>query len=51
MDLNGRLVKKLIVVSLATRIDIGNLANGLYILNIKDAMGKNIHTEKIIIQK
>lgn len=50
-DLGGRAVKRQAVVNLATRIDVNNLGNGLYVLKITDATGKIIRTEKIIIQK
>ena len=50
-DLNGKLVKKQFAMNLATRVDVGNLSNGLYILKITDTKGKTIRTEKIIIQK
>lgn len=50
-DLNGRLVKKVHVTNLATRIETSGMANGFYILKVTDAKGKSIRTEKIVIQK
>jgi len=50
-DLGGRSVKKQALLSLATRLNINNIPNGLYILKITDTGGKTIRTEKIMIQK
>ncbi|MEI9912524.1 MAG: PQQ-dependent sugar dehydrogenase [Bacteroidota bacterium] len=50
-DMNGRIVKKQAIINLATRMDVSNMTNGLYVLKITDAKGKIIRTEKIIIQK
>jgi glucose/arabinose dehydrogenase len=51
MDLNGKIVKRQTAINIATRIEVSDLANGLYVLKITDAKGKTIRTEKIIIQK
>jgi PQQ-dependent dehydrogenase (s-GDH family) len=51
IDLNGKTVKKMSAVNLATRIEVGDIANGLYILKITDGKSKTIRTEKIIIQR
>jgi hypothetical protein len=51
LDMNGRIVKKQVIVNLATRMDVSNMTNGLYILKVTDAKGRIIRTEKIIIQK
>ena len=51
IDLSGKTIKKQLAVNLTTRIEVGNIANGLYILKITDAKGYLIRTEKIIIQK
>jgi PQQ-dependent dehydrogenase (s-GDH family) len=51
IDLGGRSVKKQALVNLATRLNVHNIPNGLYILRITDKSGKIIRTEKIIIQK
>jgi len=50
-DINGRLVKNIQTQALATRVDINNLSNGIYVLRVKEANGKNIRTEKIVITK
>jgi PQQ-dependent dehydrogenase (s-GDH family) len=51
LDLSGRLVKKQVLSNMATRLDINNIGNGLYILKITDSKGKIIRTEKILVQK
>lgn len=51
IDITGKTVRKMAVDNLATRIETTNLANGLYILKVKDSKGKAIKTEKIIVQK
>lgn len=50
-DLNGKLVKRQSLVNLATRLEVGGVGNGLYILKITDTKGKTIRTQKVIIQK
>lgn len=50
-DLNGRIVNKTRVSSMATRIDTWQLVNGLYVLRVTDSHGKPIRTEKVIIHK
>ncbi|MBC7887489.1 MAG: fibronectin type III domain-containing protein [Ferruginibacter sp.] len=50
-DVTGKLVKKQTAMNVATRIETNNLAGGLYILKVKDAKGKLIRIEKIIIQR
>jgi PQQ-dependent dehydrogenase (s-GDH family) len=50
-DMNGRSVKKQAVLSVATRITVNNVSSGIYIMKIKEANGKVVRTEKIIIQK
>jgi hypothetical protein len=51
IDISGRVVKRQIAVNLANRMEINGLANGLYILKVRDNKGKAIRTEKIIIQR
>jgi PQQ-dependent dehydrogenase (s-GDH family) len=51
IDVNGKLVKKQQAMNKATRIEVGDIANGLYLLKITNAQGKQIRVEKIIIQK
>jgi len=51
LDLNGRTVKRLTAMNVATRVATNDLANGLYILRITDAKGKVIRTEKLVVQK
>lgn len=50
-DINGRLVRNIQIKELATRIDINNLSNGIYVLRVKEANGKNIRTEKIVVAR
>jgi len=50
-DINGRLIKNMQSKDLATRVDVSNLANGVYILTIKNTDSKNIRTEKIVIAR
>jgi hypothetical protein len=51
IDMNGKILKKQTDANIANRVEVSNLANGLYILKIKDGKGKVIRTEKILIQK
>jgi hypothetical protein len=51
IDFNGRVVKRLTAMNVATRVTVNELANGLYVLKITDAKGKVIRTEKIIVQR
>jgi glucose/arabinose dehydrogenase len=51
LDMNGKLVKRQTALNVATRVEVGELSNGLYILRITNANGKLIRTEKIIIQR
>jgi len=46
-DIHGRLVKKLILESINSMIDVSNLTPGIYLLKISDTQGV-IHTEKLI---
>lgn len=50
-DITGKLVKNMQSKDLTTRVDVSNLANGVYILTIKSADSKNIRTEKIIVAR
>lgn len=50
LDLHGRLVRKQALINTATKIDLNNLVNGLYVIHVKDAKGKTIRTEKILVQ-
>jgi len=50
-DISGKLIKSTQSKDLATRIDVSKLANGVYILTIKDADSKNLRTEKIIVAR
>ncbi|TMI95042.1 MAG: T9SS type A sorting domain-containing protein [Bacteroidetes bacterium] len=50
-DINGKLVKNIQTKELSTKVNINDLSNGLYVLRIKEANGKNIRTEKIIIAR
>ena len=51
IDINGQLVRKRTASNVATRIDVSDLATGLYILKIKDGKGKIVRTEKILVRK
>ena len=50
-DINGRLVRTIQTKELSTKVDISDLLNGIYVLMVKGANGKNIRTEKIIIAR
>ena len=50
-DINGRLVRSLQTKELATRVDINDLSNGIYVLMVKGTNRKNIRTEKIVIAR
>lgn len=50
IDLNGRIVKRMIASGTATRVDTKELTSGVYILRITDVSGKQIRIEKLIIQ-
>ncbi|MBL7739475.1 MAG: fibronectin type III domain-containing protein [Chitinophagaceae bacterium] len=50
-DMNGKIMKREMLLNRATRIEVNNLAAGLYILRVTDTNGKVVMTEKIIIQK
>lgn len=50
-DLNGRSLKKQYLTSVATRVDLQTLSNGLYIVQIRDSKGKILRIEKILVQK
>ncbi len=50
-DISGKLVRNIQTRELATRVDINNLSNGIYVLRVKEASGKNIRTEKIAIAR
>lgn len=50
IDLNGRVIKRMIINGTATRVDTKELRSGLYILRITDISGKQIHVEKLIVQ-
>jgi len=50
-NIEKSMVSRSPVNTVATKIETGNLTNGIYILKISDGNGKTIRTEKIIIQK
>ena len=50
-DMGGRIVKRQLVNNLATRVEVADLPNGLYILKVTGTNGKLLRTEKIVIQK
>jgi len=51
LDINGRLVKKVQVTGMATRIETGKISNGVYIIKVHDKQGKLLRLEKVIINK
>lgn len=51
IDLNGRVVKRIITNGTATRVDTKGLLNGLYILRETDISGKWKSVEKLIVQQ
>ncbi|HJS53571.1 MAG TPA: PQQ-dependent sugar dehydrogenase [Chitinophagaceae bacterium] len=50
-DISGQLMKKGQNSGLATRIDISDLTNGIYVLKVMSTEGKNIRTEKIVVAR
>jgi glucose/arabinose dehydrogenase len=50
-DIKGRLVKKQRLVSVTTRIDVGDMVSGVYVLKISNAKADVIKVEKLVIQK
>jgi hypothetical protein len=43
-------LKKQFSTHLATKIETGGLANGIYVLKVTDDRGKLIRTEKLMVQ-
>jgi len=50
-DINGKLVRNIQTSELATKVDINDLSNGIFVLRVKEANGKSIRTEKIVIAR
>jgi hypothetical protein len=50
IDMNGRVLKKQFSTHLATKIETGGMADGIYVLKVTDERGKLIRTEKLLIQ-
>ncbi len=50
-DITGKMLRNMQSKDLATRVDVSNLANGVYLLTIKSADSKHIRTEKIVIAR
>jgi PQQ-dependent dehydrogenase (s-GDH family) len=50
VDMNGRVLRKQFTSIMATRIETGGLANGIYLLKVTDDRGKVIRTEKLLVQ-
>lgn len=50
-DMTGKMLRNMQSKDLATRVDVSNLANGVYLLTIKSADSKHIRTEKIVIAR
>lgn len=51
IDLHGKTIRKRTSNAVATRIETGDIPNGLYILRIIDNKGKLVKTEKIVVQR
>ncbi|MEO8404391.1 MAG: PQQ-dependent sugar dehydrogenase, partial [Chitinophagaceae bacterium] len=51
MDLNGKVIRRQAIVSVATRVEVGSLANGLYLVRITDKKGNVLRNEKMLIQQ
>ncbi|MGZ8558919.1 MAG: T9SS type A sorting domain-containing protein [Chitinophagaceae bacterium] len=51
MDMNGRMVKRQLVNSMATKIATTGLSDGLYILKVTGSNGKILRTQKIVLRK
>ena len=49
-DMNGRIVKRLNSKFAATRIDCTGLAPGIYLILVRDELGKKEGTARIVIQ-
>jgi hypothetical protein len=50
-DITGKLIRNIRTSSLTTKVDVSSLANGIYVLAIKDPDGRNIRTEKIVVNR
>jgi len=50
-DISGKLVRNIRTSSLTTKVDVSSLANGVYVLMIKDVDGRNIRNEKIVVNR
>ena len=50
-DISGKQIRNIRTSNLATRIDVSDLANGVYVLTVKGVDGKAIRTEKIVISR
>jgi PQQ-dependent dehydrogenase (s-GDH family) len=50
-DLNGRMIQRQLLRNRATRIETGSLANGLYLVTIRDAGNNTLRSEKIMVQR
>ncbi|MEO7311319.1 MAG: PQQ-dependent sugar dehydrogenase [Chitinophagaceae bacterium] len=51
IDLSGKAVKRQAANSFTTRVDVGDIANGMYILKVVNAKGKTLRTEKLTVQR
>jgi hypothetical protein len=50
-DISGKQIKNITTSNLATKVNVSNLANGIYILTVRGFDGKTLRTEKIIVAK
>ena len=50
-DISGKMIRNVRSSHLTTKVDVSNLANGVYILTIKNVDGRNIRTEKIVVSR
>ena len=50
-DISGKQIRNIRTSNLATKVDVSNLANGVYVLTVKGVDGKTIRTERIVISR
>jgi PQQ-dependent dehydrogenase (s-GDH family) len=51
IDLNGRVVKRVLLNNTAIRVETKGMVNGMYVVRVTDAAGKVIRVEKLVIQQ
>jgi PQQ-dependent dehydrogenase (s-GDH family) len=50
-DISGRMLRNIKATNLTTKVDVSNLARGVYVLAVKGIDGQLIRTEKIVINR